>query len=263
MSAKIYQIFLDANASASEGQGRGFLERKAEQFKALPFGTKLVVGTAAVAATMIGAPVELAVGVFAVGSAITYFTSGRNGQSDNNVVLIRNPADLKKFSPYEDDEFVNGAFYVQHPKKPALLIPSAEFHKSIIVDQMHEIIQFLRSELLVTRIKIEAARSKRLNGGAQVEKAGLDARASFADTRTLVVSCTYNNPVLVSLEKPLLWMDRFKVIRSSVRNATGGSSVFVEAQDMSFGLNVNLAKYVGIEANWLSEFSFTVEVDYG
>ena len=129
---------------------------------------------------------------------------------------------------------------------------------------MREIITFLRSALPVTHV--EVMMKDRKEGGANVKATdeGVTGEVGgiFELNRSLQMVCKYQNPILVPLdpERPLLWVERFNVIHDAVRGATGGSLQFEENVDMGFGVTGDLAKLVGIGANWESAKTLLVNV---
>ena len=53
------------------------------------------------------------------------------------------------------------------------------------------------------------------------------------------------------------------MINPGVNGATGGEASVEFENDMSFGLTSDIAKQVGIEADWVAMKKITVEVDFG
>ncbi len=262
---KIYQV----STQIGLGGKKGWFEQRKDEFQALPIGTKLLVGAAgtvlAAGAVAIAAPIEIAAAaagsVALAGSAINAWQSRANP-----VTIIDDPEELKKFMHHQGDELVSGAFYVDHPKRAMHLIPPSAFHETIAKEQMHEIVTFLRSVLPVTHVEVVMEDKKQAGAGGKARHKGLDdLEATFEHRRWLRVVGDYRNPVIIPLapERPLIWRDKFNIIYDGVKGATGGSLTFNESVDMSLGFTLELANLVGVEANWLSMKSLTVNVEFG
>jgi hypothetical protein len=250
------------------------LERGKVEFQALPIGAQILVGAAgslAVAGMVAAVPFEAAA---AMGGAAVAGATAAAGtavaiwqQQPRPVTDIEDPEELRKFTHYEGDEWVVGAYYVEHPKRSKYLISPSEFHKTIAKEHLHEIVTLLRSKLLVTHAEVMMKSRKTAGAGIKATHEGVTGEfaGTFEDSRILRMVFDYQNPVLVPLntERPLLWKERFKIIHSAVENATSGSLQFEENVDMRFGFTADLAKMVGVEMNWLSTETLSVNVQFG
>ena len=155
---KIYQIAIEDKPSAfSRITGELW-----ESYKRLPMAKKaattLVAATAAapVAAAAVPEAAALATGAAAAGvvivakTAIDYLVG-----SGVSVEQIRTTEELNSFTEYRGAPWCgNGTFYIEHPKRPGLLVLAAGFHRAMADEQMADLLAFYRSEYPVRAISI-------------------------------------------------------------------------------------------------------------
>jgi hypothetical protein len=266
MSVQIYQIVLSGASPASDGFFDKLWRDGKEQFQRLPLGAKIVGGVVAGGLAIVAVPIEASVVALSAGAAAGAAIAGAvswafSSESNPSTVYITDDNELKRYRHHEDGSFVNLSFYVEHPYHSLMLIPSSIASNVFVKEQIDEITSFLRSKLLVTRLKIEVRSGTGGKVGVDASDGGL--HASYQQGFFYSSENSYRNPTIVQPERPLVWMDKFKIIQSSVNKALGGHGTFIEKKDFSFGLTADYAKKVGIGIDWLMEKTFTVEVEYG
>jgi len=243
-----------------------------DQYNGLSPGAKIAVnvagGVVVAGGAVVAAPAEVAALAGAGAGAIVL--AGLTAVSwlfggENVLTVIDNAKDLKKFTPYDGTEFINGAYYIGHPKDPNVLVLASGFHTAMIDEQMQDIIAFYRSVFPVSRIAIEISDSKKVEvdvnatTGKGIKASG---KAKFRESRSFRIAEEYDRPQIVPLDGPLRWIDQFRAILQGAKRATGGSTKFEMDHDLSFGLKGDLAKLVGVGSSWESNFTLSIDVRF-
>ena len=264
MSLKVYELRIGLPKPS-------LFARAWKSTEELPLGAKILAGSAVAAGAVALAPVEGAVAVGAAGAAgVVALAAGLvavfGGENEAPVQIISEADELAKFTEGSGDSFANGAYYIAHPKKPQTLFLSSKFHKSILLEQIGEIIAFLRSKLLVTSLRIEVKSAR--EGRAEVTipgaaGSGVGGDINYTQTSGIFYENVYRSPELIPIASTPIWLDRFQTIINAVQGARAGASKFQDRQDLSFNMKVSVAERIGVEAIWMTAQSFTIWVEYG
>lgn len=272
MSLKFCQIIIPAGNVSPPGEG--VLDRLWREgtgrLQNLSLPVKLAGGAVVGGLVVAAAPFEA--GIAAIGGAAAFGAAAVGAakrafgpEAGPSITYIVSNEDLERYEHYEGEKLKPLTYYAEHPYQVGKLISPSNIHNIFIHEQVTEIVSFLRSELLVTALNIEVKSTAGGEFGARTNIKGVDvgADATFQQGWSYSVKTKYRNPRIVQLDRPLVWMNKFRAIQASVKDATGGHGLFVEDLDLSFGVSAELAKIVGIGVEWLTKKTFSVEVEYG
>jgi hypothetical protein len=156
-----------------------------------------------------------------------------------------------------------GVTYFRHPKESesAIIIRSADFHSFIMSEKVAEIIDYMRAE---TRLKslsilIRSSDSKHAVMGKQLKVVPVNLRADLKNQHERRMHLTFEAPSRSAHRRKYIWIDEFPEVVAATRNARRGTMSFSQSTDMTFGMSGEVAKFVKLDAGWLT--TFVVEVD--
>lgn len=264
MGLKIYQLRI--------GKGTpSLLKRFQNSVDELPPGSRFVVktGIAAVGAVSLAAPLQTGILAVAKARKLGILAAGAiavlKSDDDHLIEIIRSPDELERFSNSSGKAWENST-YIAHPKNPGILLLATEFHRLIALEQIVELIEYLKSKVALSRYKIEvtAAREGKAGFKAPTELgASAGGEVSFTQSQALKVEKQERNPLPIPMTKEPLWLSHFPIITSSLEGARSGTATFHEKQDFSFGIKAGFADRIGVDATWLNPQMFSVTIEYG
>jgi hypothetical protein len=155
-----------------------------------------------------------------------------------------------------------GLTYLRHPKssESSVLIRSTDFHDFIMKEKVAEIVHYMRSE---TRLKslsilVRSSDSKHVVVGGKLKAVPGTVKADLKNEHERRMSVTYEGRSRPPRQR-YIWIDEFPEVIAATRNARKGTMSFSQSTDMSFGLSGDAAKFMKLQAGWLT--TFLVEVD--
>lgn len=264
MALKIYRIDLETEKASVFSKFPGF-EKAAEKVGFASIGAPLLLNLGRIAGASVAAPLAVVAAptVIAVAAGVGIYAYLNKNSSE--ITVVTKAEDLEKLRTHDGSEFVNKSFYAQHPKDRSILLPTSCLHDIVLSEQIAELTAFLRSKLRVTHLHIEVRTQRDGSAGAKANVNGVSGggEMSMHHLHLSEMRMSYANPELVPLAAPLLWIEDFQKVQKAVEGATGGTALFREVQNLSFGIKADLAQQVGISAEWLSSRTFTIEVEFG
>lgn len=199
------------------------------------------------------------------------FESARKNYSDykrDNSYVLCEKDEIDRFVEAFGNDWIEDLYYVRHPKKTRTnyLIPAEQFHKYIVREQIGDIISYLRANLRVRELDLSIKNSKSGSLGLSGVMDGVSLEGStdvcLGNEYTVKIKC--NAPLKASEKKTeYLWIDEFPHVIELVDNAQNGLFSLSEEFDLSFGLDVEAAKSIGMNINYhgRTEFNFVVVAD--
>jgi hypothetical protein len=93
---------------------------------------------------------------------------------------------------------------------------------------------------MVRRIRIEAIAKSA--GSFKVGNEEVEISAQRAQGHKSYFDKCYDDPRIVNPERPLPWMDKFKILQEALRDSDGGSIEYIDKVDAAFGMSISFAK---------------------
>jgi hypothetical protein len=165
-----------------------------------------------------------------------------------------------------DEPLALNETYLRHPRarECGVIVRSADFHSFIMSQKVTEIIQYMRSETLLTslRILIRSADSKHAVVGGQLQAVPASLRGDVSRSNERKINLTYDEPERTNHKPSYVWIRDFPEVVAATLNARRGTMNFSQATDMSFGLSGKAASVANFDAGWLSKFVIEIEASF-
>jgi len=262
MSLTIYQV-REAESFIQRIWREQIESKLVSSFHGLSTGSKVAVGAAAATGALVAATVAVEAAAAAYAAAIAAsVATWVFGEGPYPIKVISESYATKFFKHFQGEKLHHG-FYIEHPRKEGILFPASRFHAEIEKEQVHEIVKFLRANLLLKRYKIVRVDEERGSVSAKSRdiKSAVDFQAAYNNKATTLIEWTYPDPEVIPLTERLVWMNKFEIIRASVGGCKAKSGVCLEDLDLSFGIRGSVAKQVGFSEMWLKKKTLVVEIE--
>lgn len=159
-----------------------------------------------------------------------------------------------------------GRVYARHPKatKADRLIVAKDLHAFIVREQIAEIVQYMRSRLHLSSLKVSVSSSQsgRFFAGGTLKAVPFSARISGKKEEAYAVEWSSHRPVRMAHDGPLIWIDDFPEIKAAAEKARHGRMKVSQSADLTFDIEAQAAKVAKIDSGWLSTFEFVVEAEF-
>lgn len=205
-----------------------------------------------------------------VHSAIPFFGDPIKNFKDtfrSNFYVLSKRNEIDRFKEAFNSSWVSDKYYIRHPKKikTDILIPAEKFPQYIIREQISDIVSYIRSnvrsvrKIVVTVSNANNAKIAIKNILSNIYLSG-DARLDSTDEYTIIINC--NSPLKASeTETKYTWLEDFSTLISVVDSFSDSYFVIHERHDTSFGLDVELAKSIGVNTILSKQHKYTIAVE--
>ena len=248
----------------SDGWGDWLWEQaKDRPYWALPF----VAAGGAIAAPFIATTAAVVGGAFVGGSAVVGAVElwRDSGDKPPPVTVYTSQQALTIFD-VNGTPLQRGTTYLRHPKRSEheVIVRSPDFHNFIMSQKVSEVIDYMRSELLLESLKVLVRtrdNSKAFVSG-QLEAITPEAKLNTEKSSQLYVDLKYSNPERQAHRPGYVWINDFPEVVAATRNAKRGTVSFSQSTDMSFGLSAGAAAVASFQTDWLSSFVLEIEASF-
>lgn len=246
-----------------EPEAEGWAEWAWNRAKERPYLAALAAPAAVVAAPFIATTAATLTAAAAGGVVIAGASEMIWGPGSQPSVTLYSADEARGIVDAHGKPLARGVTYLRHPKRTEspVIIRSTDFHSFIMSEKVAEIIDYMRAE---TRLKslsilIRSSDSKHAVVGGQLQAVPAKVRADLKNEHQRRMILTYEGPSRTPHHRRYVWIDEFPEVVAATRNARRGTMSFSQSTDMSFGLSGEAAKFIKLQAGWLT--TFVVEVD--
>lgn len=181
-----------------------------------------------------------------------------------NVYVLSKQEDIDKFKESYESDLVEGVYYIRHPKtlKTNILIPARKFQMYILEEQIEEMIDYLKARSSLKYLKVKISKSKGGSFGIDtiIEGLNLKGKVEAKKMSDFEFEITCNNKTeKTSQEIKTCWINEMKIFKSIVDNHSDTTFSIKQKIDNSFGMSVDIEKFLGLSGNVFDIYTYDME----
>jgi len=185
--------------------------------------------------------------------------------SRENSYVLSQDDEISRFLEVFGNDWIENLYYVRHPKKARTdyLIPADKFHQFIIREQLADMISYIRANVRVKELEIKISRDNSgefgLNGVIEGIPLEGETTIRFINNYSIIIKCP--RPLRASEKKTTyIWINEFPHLTAIIDDVDSGIFEINETYDLSFGLSIDVAEIIGVNAAWNTTHTFNFKV---